>query len=454
MVSGSRLDERVRTATVVELVQTMIRNRCVNERRPDSGHEARNADALAAVLAGPGVEIERYESLPGRANLVARIEGRRVDAPTLCLLAHTDVVPVPDPSRWERDPFGGELVDGVVWGRGAVDMLSHAASMAVAMRTLADGGFRPDGTLVFAAVADHEDQGEWGTRWLLEHHPDAVACDWVVTETGGAPVPGPDHVTLPILVAEKGSSSYRVAVHGEPGRSAATPYGTQSGPVRAAEVIRRIAAYDHEPVVTPLFREMVAGFGFGAVGQGLLDDPATLAATLSSLPHDVARFFHALTHNTLSVVGIEGAGAASTMAETVTLEVNVRSLPGADPAAGADALRSAVGDLWPHVDIEETHVQPATESPTDTPLWDSLARLSHRWYERATLLPTLSAARTDGRFFREMGAVVYGYGMCSTNIAAPLLADMYHDDNERLDVETMAMMTELWEALALDVLVS
>src|SRR4249919_2696720 len=139
------------TGEVTELLQVLIRNQCVNDGSVESGHEDRSADILTAVLEGPGVEIERYEPEPGRTSIVARIEGSNPAAPSLLLMGHTDVVPV-SPDRWRHDPFGGELIDGEVWGRGAVDMLNLTASMAVATRKLADEGFRPEGTLIYLGV--------------------------------------------------------------------------------------------------------------------------------------------------------------------------------------------------------------------------------------------------------------------------------------------------------------
>src|SRR5262245_33725758 len=137
---------------VTALTQTLIRNACVNDGSRESGHEARNTDVVAAILDGAGLEYERYETAPGRDNVVARIEGSDPDAESVLWLAHTDVVPVNE-DNWSRNPFGGEVVDGELWGRGAIDMLNMTASMAVAFRRLADSGFRPRGTLVYAAVA-------------------------------------------------------------------------------------------------------------------------------------------------------------------------------------------------------------------------------------------------------------------------------------------------------------
>ena len=110
----------------------MIRNACVNDGSPESGHEQRNAEVLRALLEGRGLDMELHEPLPGRTSLVARIEGATAGAPSLALLGHTDVVPA-NGDDWRHDPFGGEIIDGEVWGRGAVDMLNLTASMAVAV---------------------------------------------------------------------------------------------------------------------------------------------------------------------------------------------------------------------------------------------------------------------------------------------------------------------------------
>ncbi len=128
------------TGETTELLQQMIRNACVNDGTPDSGKEVRNADLLTDVLEGSGLDVERFESRPGRSSVVARIEGSDPTAPKLCLMGHTDVVPV-SPDGWENDPFGGELIDGVVWGRGGIDRLTLTSSMAGAGGR--GGGFSP-----------------------------------------------------------------------------------------------------------------------------------------------------------------------------------------------------------------------------------------------------------------------------------------------------------------------
>src|SRR5918995_2842868 len=164
------------TAEVTDLLQHLIRNSCVNDGSRASGYEVRSVDVLDAYLAGSGVDIARYEPAPGRASLVARIEGRRPDAPTLLLMGHTDVVPAHD-EGWRHDPFGGELIDGEVWGRGAVDMLNLTASMAVVFRAIVRRGFRPKGDLLYFAVADEEAGSTHRARGGADEHADAIPID-------------------------------------------------------------------------------------------------------------------------------------------------------------------------------------------------------------------------------------------------------------------------------------
>jgi len=135
-----------------ELLRTLIRNACVNTGEESSGHEDRSCDALETFFQGSGLSCERYTSSPGRMSLITRIQGRDPKAPALLLMGHTDVVPV-SPAGWQRDPFAGELVDGIVWGRGAIDMLNLTTTMAVATRRLATSGWKPKGTLIYLAVA-------------------------------------------------------------------------------------------------------------------------------------------------------------------------------------------------------------------------------------------------------------------------------------------------------------
>ena len=189
-----------------------------------------------------------------------RLEGRDPDAPTLLLMGHTDVVPV-NPDGWRRDPFGGELVDGEVWGRGAVDMLNLTASMAVATRHLAESGFTPEGTLIYLAVADEEALGSYGAEWLADHEADAIDADYVITESGGIPIPSPAGLKLPVIVGEKGSYWCRLRVHGTPGHGS-QPFRTDNALVTAAEVVRRLDEYQPETQIHDVWRRFISSMGY------------------------------------------------------------------------------------------------------------------------------------------------------------------------------------------------
>ncbi|MCZ7528099.1 MAG: M20/M25/M40 family metallo-hydrolase [Acidimicrobiia bacterium] len=437
------------TAEVIDLLQQLIRNACVNDGTVASGGEARSVELLSGFLAGAGLDLERYEPRPGRASLVARIEGHDPTAPTLLLMGHTDVVPV-NPEGWSRDPFGGELVDGVVWGRGAVDMLNLTASMAVAVRRLADQGFRPRGSLVYLAVADEEALGTWGAEHLVEHQRDAVMADYVVTESGGLQVPLGEGIRLPVLVAEKGTYWSKLVVRGTPGHGS-QPFGTDNALVTAAEVVRRLHEYRPATRIQETWRRFVEAIGLPRDVAADLVDPERLMARCEELPLSLARMAHSCTHTTFAPTVARGGTKTNVIPDRVELEVDVRTLPGQSGDEARAMLDEALGDLAGSVEIESRD-DPATESPVETPLWDSLARVSGRLVEGSALVPMLMTGGTDARFFRRAGSVAYGYGLFSARMGFEDYYSMFHGNDERVDVESLRLSTELWEAVAQDLL--
>ena len=186
--------------------------------------------------------------MPERANLVARIRGRG-DGPSLALLSHTDVV-LADASEWQRDPFGGELVDGEVWGRGALDMKGEVAASAVALATLARDGWRGSGDLIFIAAADEEVGDGFGLQWLVEAHPDAVRADFSVNEGAGDRVELGGKVLYLCSTAEKMSAPFRLRVHGRSGH-ASMPGIADNALVKAAPFVERLGAFATEPRLIP-----------------------------------------------------------------------------------------------------------------------------------------------------------------------------------------------------------
>ena len=439
------------TGEVTELLQHLIRNACVNDGAAESGHEVRNADLLRSYLEGPGLDLATYEPTPGRASVVARIEGSDPAAPSLLLMGHTDVVPA-NPDGWRRDPFGAELVDGEVWGRGAVDMLNLTASMAVAFKHLAAEGFRPAGTLAYLAVADEEALGSHGAGWLTAHEPDAVAADYVITESGGIPMPSPGGMKLPVIVGEKGSYWCRLTVHGTPGH-ASQPLRTDNALVKAAEVVRRIAEFRPPTMVHDVWRRFVEGMGYPPEMADPLLDPDSLWELVQQLPMiGLARQAHACTHTTFAPTIVRGGSKVNVIPDTVELEVDIRTLPGQSGADVDGMLGEILGDLADSVTIELPTDDPSTASPTGTPLWDVLQRVSDRLHAGATCIPFLTVGATDARFFRRLGATAYGYGLFSRRIDFDQFASMFHGDDERVDQDSLRLSCELWDGVAREAL--
>jgi acetylornithine deacetylase/succinyl-diaminopimelate desuccinylase-like protein len=436
---------------VVELVQHLIRNRCVNDGSAESGEEIRNATLLADFLHGAGIDVERYEPAPGRVSLVARIEGTDPEAPSLCLLGHTDVVPVNE-ERWSHDPFGGELIDGYVWGRGAIDMFNLTGSMAVAFRNLATSGFKPKGTLIYAAVADEEAMGLYGAEHLTAHEADAVRCDYAITEAGGFPLPSPTGVRLPVLVEEKGPMWSRIKVLGTPAHGS-MPYGTDNAIVTAGEVVRRLAAHRPPARIGDTWKAFVGALGFPEEMAGPLLQADGFDDVCAMLPPGLAKVAHACTHTTITPTMVTGGDKVNVIPDTVEISLDVRVLPGDDADAIRAQVADALGDLMPSVELTVGRDDTATSSSPDTPLWDAMGRAASRFYPGATLVPMLMTGASDARWFRRnLDSVAYGFGIFSTKLGFDELATMGHGDDERVDVESLEMAVELWDALARDFL--
>ena len=441
------------TAEVTTLLQQLIRNACVNDGSPESGHEIRSVALLRDYLSVPGLDMETYESMPGRASLVARVDGSDATAPRLLLMGHTDVVPV-SPSGWHRDPYGGELVDGVVWGRGAIDMLNLTASMAVAVRHLAVSGFRPRGTLMYLAVADEEAAGRLGAEWLLEHARDAVRADYVVTEWGGVPVSTPLGERLWIMVGEKGICWTRLRVKGSPGHGS-QPLRTDNALVKAAEVVRRLAAWRPaahiEGTWGEVWRRWVEGMGYPEEVRNQLTDPARVWEALERLPLNEAKMAHACTHMTLAPTVARGGVKTNVIPDIVDIDLDIRILPGHTVESTHAELREVLGDLAGDTELSVLDGSEATVSPTDTPLWDALTRAAKRLRPDATCIPSLTTGGTDARFFRRLGIPAYGFGLSSPRFSLAEFQSMFHGHDERVDQESLRLSTELWQHLARDI---
>jgi len=431
------------TGLTVDLLQTLIRNECVNEGTEESGQEVRNTDVLKTYLEGPGVEIEQYESAPGRVSLVARIKGTDPTAPSLLLNGHTDVVPV-TPEGWDNDPFGGELINGEVWGRGAVDMLNLTSSMAVATRLVANRSTRLQGDLIFFAVADEENGSKYGARFMGEHHPEAITADYVLTENGGLHTDSASGKAITVNVGEKGINWNRLTVRGTPGHGS-QPYRSDNALMKAAAVVQRIGEYQPGPKIHELWRGQVDAMPFDdEIKAGLLD-PSRIDETLAALPREAGvGFLHACTHTTFSPNVVGSQQKTNVIPDTVHIEVDSRTMPGDTHDDVRAHLNEAMGDLAEHVEIEPLLNEPSSMSPMGNPLWDSLQKAVNNPYPNARIDPGFIVGFTDARVHRELGAITYGAGLFAESLSKAEYGSRFHGNNERIDVESLGLTTQLW----------
>ncbi len=429
------------TGPTVEVLQAMIRNACVNDGTPISGQEVRNADVIDDLLGD--LHRQHYEPLPGRRSVLTTVEGSDPHAPTVLLLGHLDVVPV-SADEWREDPFGGELIDGEVWGRGAVDMLNLTSSMAVAVRHLADRPTPPRSTVKFLGVADEEAGGTWGARWITDNAWDDVACDYVLTESGGIPSPGPAGPRIVMATAEKGIAWRRLTIRGTPSHGS-MPWGSDNAVVTAAEIVRRLTAFEPTAQVHEHWRAWVEGLPVAAEMHEMLLDPGRLRDAFAGMDTTVARYCHAVTHTTFSPNVIHGGTKANTVPDKVELDVDIRTLPGITDDDVDAMLSEALGELADRVELSLiVEGRPATSSPLDTPMFDLLRRRAAAVHPGTEVVPWMTVGGTDASFFRMRGVPAYGAGMFSSAMTLPLFASRFHGHDERIDPASLGLSAQLW----------
>lgn len=439
------------TNHTVELLQQMIRNQCVNDGTIGSGHEDRTAQLLLGELEGTGVDIETITLAPGRTSVVARYQGTDPSAPSVCLMGHTDVVPV-SPEGWRNDPFGGELItndDGTpeVWGRGAVDMLNLTASMAVAFKEIITSGKRYPGDIIYFAVADEEAGGIQGAKPIVADYWDAVKCDYLLTEYGGTPSTGPNGTTVLLTTGEKQGAARRIVVHGTPGHGS-MPYATDNAMVKAAKIVQRLAEYDATPKLDKMFADRVAALGFDDEAQRRLLDPALINDILAELPPGMARNLHSCSHMSFSPNLMHAGDKVNTVPSRAEIIVDIRILPGETQDDVDRVLNELIGpDLMPSVEIMHVFDEAPKTNPmssTNTPMWDAMSDAIRIAYPDARVIPSLVTGGTDARFFRQRGVEAYGAGLLSTKVSLAEFMNRFHGHNERIDIESLQLTTKLW----------
>jgi acetylornithine deacetylase/succinyl-diaminopimelate desuccinylase-like protein len=410
---------------VTELLQELIR---IDTSNPP-GNETAAAELLRAYLEESGVSCELYAKVPERANLVARIPGRG-DAPTLLLLSHTDVV-LADASEWSADPFGGELRDGEVWGRGALDMKGQVAASAVAIASLAREGFQPAGDLIFAATADEEVGAGFGAQWMCETHPDAVRCDYVINEGAGERLELGGKPFYVCATAEKMSAPFLLRVRGRSGH-ASMPGIADNALVKAAPLITALGDYTPEQQLIP---EVEAGLE--AVTGRRPASPEEALADARAIGEFFAELLEPLLAMTLSPTMVSASRKRNVIPAVCEVTVDSRLLPGVTPAEQQQIVREVLGQGDYELEVLEAHG--GTRSAMGTPLWDAVASWVEQAEPGARPVPICVAGFTDSHWFREaFGAVAYGF-FPSRTMDVELIARLIHSADERVPVEDLEL---------------
>lgn len=424
-------------ATAVELLQSLIRLGSVNDGSVESGQEIRATKHLEQFFADVSGDIELtvLEPAPGRASLIARLPGSGPTSRSLGLVGHLDVVSA-DAAEWQYDPFGAELVDGEIWGRGAVDMLFLTAIYATLFREFARAAARGErlaGDLVFMGVADEEGGSNLGMKWLAEHHRGLITVDEVLTEAGGMRI----GERVAVSVAEKGSAGRRLHLSGRPGHGSA-PYGSDNPIARIGEVVERVTGSgDESASIHPLWVKFVDAQIQDAAVASQLRNPHTIDSALPTLGA-LAGYAHAITRTSVTPTVVRAGKQHNMIPGAATIDLDIRPLPGSSADDVDRMLVERLGSLADVVRIERLFGWEASASPTDSGLYRTLESTIFSVLGAETV-PIMAAGGSDARFFRYLGIEAYGFAMLSEEWSYERYRSRIHTHDERIDLASISL---------------
>lgn len=420
----------------VELFRGLLR---IDTTNPP-GAEKAAAEYLAESLVADGLDPWIVESAPGRANLVVRLPAttKKVAGGPLLLAGHTDVVPA-DAAEWRQPPFGAELADGCIWGRGAVDMKNMVSMSVMTAKLLARSEAPRNRDLIVACVADEEEGCAFGSRFLVEEHPDRVRAEFAIGEVGGFWLHVGDVTYMPIMVAEKGQAHLKMRAHGPPGHA--------SMPRKDSSVVRlsaAIAKLGENRLPHHLTATMANFLDVLAATQKLpnklalpqLGNPRLEELLLDKvLPPDLAVTFGALLHNTASPTLMNVGQKRNVIPSEAMVEIDARTLPGSTAKDLVREMHDVIRD--PDIEIEIVSETPPVELRNpDSILYQQIRRTVARHAPDVVVVPSMIPGYTDGQYFSRLGAKFYG----CTPLALPRsygikFAEMFHGVDERVPRE-------------------
>ena len=415
-----------------------------------TGDELPAAELLRDKLAADGIDSTIYIPGENRGNIVARL-GEPGGRPRLLMMSHIDVVPVEDASQWTHPPFGGEIVEGRLWGRGSSDMKSTVAAETMAMIVLKRAGVRFNGELVLAVCSDEESGGAYGFGWMAQHYPELLEAEFAVNEGGGAPIRSGDRLIYPINVGEKGRMEVHIHITGR-GFHASQPWRADNAIYKAEEVIRRIRGYEPEVSVDNAAFSNLATLA-GVTEVVTTENLERVLGQIAESNPSLASYLRAASRMTLVATMIDAGVKSNSVAENCLITCDVRSLPHQSAAYVQQQVESLLAGLdGVRVEVIETAVSNA--STYDSELADHVMAATRRAVGRDDIefVPGLTVGFTDSRFVRPLGNVAYGF-MPGHPESDPSKSGA-HNINESIDLNTIVTITRYLVALAWDTVVA
>jgi acetylornithine deacetylase/succinyl-diaminopimelate desuccinylase-like protein len=394
------------------------------------GNEIAGAEFFAGLLAAEGVDAEVFESLPGRGNIVARLEGDGSRGGHIVLLNHMDVVPV-SAEFWRVDPYGAEIVDGKMYGRGITDMKAAGVVQLIAMLALRRAGVALGRDVVFMGTAAEETGGVEGAGYIVEHRPDLLdGVQYVLTEGGGGQLRGDVEVHA-IEFTQKTPLWLRLVARGPAGHGSRAIEDSAAN--RLIRALDRVRTYQPPIELVPAVAEMIRA------SAQFVPDP-DMAAALRDIE---ANFSHpdvldplsarmgTMLRSTVAITTLEGSTKTNVISPLATAELDCRLLPGTDADLFIATLRDVIDD--PDIEIETILRFETSESRRDTALWRAIEQSAQRRSPGAIVVPSVLAGFTDSHYFRERGIVAYGW----SPIVSAADDGPAHGVDERLSVEAV-----------------
>ena len=407
-----------------QLLQELLRFDTVNP----PGNERPAQEHLAAKLRAAGFEVELVGRTEARPNLVARLRGH-ADGPTLCLLSHVDTV-YATAADWEHDPWSGDLADGCIWGRGALDMKSQTAAEIAAALDLAHSGWRPAaGDLLVVVLVDEETGGAEGAQWICETHPDKVRCDYLLNEGAGPVIPFDGRRYLGVCVAEKGVFRFRVHVDGVAGHASLPKVG-DNALLKVAPLLERMGSRTAAFDLTEGPRAMLEGLGFDA------SDPVAALEGLRAKDPDLAVLVEPMLGVTVAPTRAWASEKINVIPALATIGVDCRVPPGLDREVAERRVQEILGKPDPNhpYRLEWTEQVAGNGSPVDSVLMDAIKAWGAEHDPDATIIPTILPGFTDSRSFRAAFPDVVAYGFFPhKHMTLQETAPLVHSANERID---------------------